>query len=123
MDKVAILSVRSLHGGFIMISKQVDVAIIGAGTAGMSAYREVRKFTDSIALIEAGSFGTTCARVGCMPAELLVAPGEARRRLQALPEFGISVGPGQVDGAAVMQRFSRTPMRTQIHEHHARFTS
>ncbi|MGB0134416.1 dihydrolipoyl dehydrogenase [Dokdonella sp.] len=87
-----------------MTTRKVDVAIIGAGSAGMSAYREVRKFTDSIALIEGGSFGTTCARVGCMPSKLLIAPADARHRMQALPEFGISAGAGEVDGVAVMRR-------------------
>ena len=35
-----------------MSLREVEIAIIGGGTAGMSAYREVRKHTDSIALIE-----------------------------------------------------------------------
>ena len=39
-----------------------DVAVIGAGTAGMSAYREARKYTDRIALLDGGVLGTTCAR-------------------------------------------------------------
>ncbi len=87
-----------------MSVRNVDVAIIGAGTAGMSAYREVRKVTDRIALIEGGPFGTTCARVGCMPSKLLIAPAEARHRLQSLPEFGIATCTGEVDGVAVMRR-------------------
>lgn len=37
-----------------MKTRNVEVAIIGGGTAGMAAYREVRKTTDSIALIEGG---------------------------------------------------------------------
>lgn len=40
----------------------VDVAIIGAGTAGMAAYREARKTTDRVALIDGGPLGTTCAQ-------------------------------------------------------------
>ena len=87
-----------------MATRNVDVAIIGAGTAGMVAYAEVRKHTDRIFLIEGGPFGTTCARVGCMPSKLLIAPAEARHRLQLLPEFGISSDAGKVDGAAVMRR-------------------
>ena len=83
---------------------QVDVAIIGAGTAGMSAYRELRKHTDSIALIEGGPFGTTCARVGCMPSKLLIAPADARHALSLLPAFGIQSDAGKVDGRAVMRR-------------------
>lgn len=87
-----------------MNPRNVDVAIIGAGTAGLSAYREVRRYTDSIALIESGPFGTTCARVGCMPSKLLIAPAEARHRLERLPEFGIAAEAGRVDGVALMRR-------------------
>ncbi len=82
----------------------VEVAIIGAGTAGMAAYREVRKNIDRVALIEGGPFGTTCARVGCMPSKLLIAPADARHRLSALPAFGIHSDAGKVDGVAVMRR-------------------
>lgn len=87
-----------------MRTRTVDVAIIGGGTAGMGAYREVRKQTDRIALIEGGPFGTTCARVGCMPSKLLIAPAEAHHRLEALPQFGIDVEPARIDGRRIMQR-------------------
>ncbi|MEO8803890.1 MAG: dihydrolipoyl dehydrogenase [Rudaea sp.] len=87
-----------------MKTTKFDVAIVGAGTAGLSAYRQVRKFTDRIALIDGGPLGTTCARVGCMPSKLLIAPAEARHRLKALPEFGIRCDSAVVDGAAVMRR-------------------
>ena len=87
-----------------MSLREVDIAIIGGGTAGMSAYREVRKHTDSIALIEGGPFGTTCARVGCMPSKLLIAAAQARHQLSLLPAFGIHSDAGKVDGRAVMRR-------------------
>lgn len=87
-----------------MSLREVEIAIIGAGTAGLSAYRSARKHTDSLALIEGGPFGTTCARVGCMPSKLLIAAATARHRLGALPAFGIASDGGQVDGRAVMQR-------------------
>ncbi|MGV8922596.1 MAG: dihydrolipoyl dehydrogenase [Thermomonas sp.] len=87
-----------------MGAHEVDIAIIGAGTAGMAAYHEARKQTDRIALIEGGPFGTTCARVACMPSKLLVAPAHARHQLGALPAFGIESDAGKVDGRAVMKR-------------------
>lgn len=52
--------------------KDVDVAIIGAGTAGLSAYSEVRKATEQVVLINGGPAGTMCARVGCMPSKVLI---------------------------------------------------
>lgn len=50
----------------------VDLAIIGAGTAGLSAFKEARKVTKNIVIIDQGPFGTTCARVGCMPSKTLI---------------------------------------------------
>ena len=82
----------------------VDVAILGAGTGGMAAYREARKHTDRIALLDGGTLGTTCARVGCMPSKLLIAAAEARHRAEDIDGFGLRGGPVEVDGAAVMRR-------------------
>ena len=90
-----------------MIYKEVDVAIIGSGTAGMAAYRAAKEFTNSIALIEGGEYGTTCARVGCMPSKLLIAAADAAYHAQHTSGFGIEVIGVKVDGKAVMQRVRR----------------
>lgn len=82
----------------------VDVAIIGSGTAGMGAYRAAREATDSILLIEGGDYGTTCARVGCMPSKLLIAAADAAHHARHTDLFGVHAGPVTVDGKAVMQR-------------------
>ena len=58
-------------------TRQVDVAVIGAGSAGLPAFRAARKHTENLVLIEGGVYGTTCARVGCMPSKLLIAAAEA----------------------------------------------
>jgi dihydrolipoamide dehydrogenase len=83
---------------------EVDVAIIGAGTAGMSAYRAALAHTQSVLLIEGGPYGTTCARVGCMPSKLLIAAAEAAHGARHADAFGVHAGPVQIDGRAVMQR-------------------
>ena len=87
--------------------KEVDVAIIGTGTAGMSAYRAAKKYTNSIALIEAGEYGTTCARVGCMPSKLLIAAAEAAHSAQSADVFGVNVAAINIDGAKVLERVRR----------------
>jgi dihydrolipoamide dehydrogenase len=82
----------------------VDVAIIGAGTAGMSAYHAARKHTDRVVVLESGQYGTTCARVGCMPSKLLIAAADSAHRARQAPLFGVHPGPVRIDGAEVMQR-------------------
>ncbi|WP_299072538.1 dihydrolipoyl dehydrogenase [Accumulibacter sp.] len=87
-----------------MNTLQVDVAIIGAGTAGMSAYRAALAHTRSVLVIEGGPYGTTCARVGCMPSKLLIAAAEAAHAARHADAFGVLVDSLRIDGAAVMQR-------------------
>lgn len=87
---------------------KVDVAIIGAGTAGLSAYRNAKKHSNRVVLIEGGPYGTTCARVGCMPSKLLIAAAEAVHHIQRAPAFGVHVnGDVRVDGREVMGRVKR----------------
>jgi dihydrolipoamide dehydrogenase len=84
---------------------EVDVAIIGAGTAGLTALSAARKRGASLALIEGGPYGTTCARVGCMPSKLLIAAGEAAHAAQRTAAFGVHVeGAVRIDGREVMAR-------------------
>ena len=83
---------------------KTEVAIIGAGTAGMRAYREATRITDSVLLIEGEQYGTTCARVGCMPSKLLIAAAEAAHQARHAGMFGIRTADPEIDGAAVMQR-------------------
>jgi dihydrolipoamide dehydrogenase len=86
----------------------VDVAVIGAGTAGLAAYRAARARGARAVIIEAGPHGTTCARVGCMPSKLLIAAAEASHAIDAAPGFGVHVdGAKRVDGREVMDRVRR----------------
>ena len=83
---------------------KTQIAIIGAGTAGLSAYRQARKRTDSVLLIEGGPGGTTCARAGCMPSKLLIAAADAAHAVREANVFGVRTEPPRIDGAAVMRR-------------------
>ncbi len=83
---------------------QTDVVVIGAGTAGLSAYRNAKQFTQNVLMIESGPYGTTCARVGCMPSKLLIAAAEAAHSIEMAPAFGVHSSKPVIDGKAVMAR-------------------
>jgi dihydrolipoamide dehydrogenase len=83
---------------------QVDVAVIGSGTAGMTAHRAASMQGKRVLMIESGPYGTTCARVGCMPSKLLIAAAEAAHAVAAAPAFGVHPGPVRIDGQQVMAR-------------------
>jgi dihydrolipoamide dehydrogenase len=87
---------------------QVDVAVIGAGTAGLAAYRAAVAAGKHAVIIEGGTHGTTCARVGCMPSKLLIAAAETAHGPARWQEFGLRLdGKVVVDGRAVMARVKR----------------
>ena len=82
----------------------VDVAIIGAGTAGMTAYRAAKRAGKRVVLIEDGPYGTMCARVGCMPSKLLIAAADHAHSARSSAPFGVHLNAPEIDGEAVMQR-------------------
>src|SRR6185503_15841310 len=87
---------------------QVDVAVVGAGTAGLAAYRAAKAAGATAAIIEGGAYGTTCARVGCMPSKLLIAAAEAAHALERAGAFGVHFEGGiRIDGREVMDRVKR----------------
>lgn len=82
----------------------VDTAVIGAGTAGLVALREIQKITDRYVLIQDGPMGTTCARVGCMPSKVLIQTADDYHRRTFLATKGIHGAEAlRVDGAGVMR--------------------
>ena len=81
-----------------------DVAVVGAGTAGIAAWRAATEEGARAVLIERGPGGTTCARVGCMPSKLLIAAAEAAEGARAAHRLGIGIDRVRVDGPAVLAR-------------------
>lgn len=81
-----------------------DVVIVGAGSGGLSARREVAKKTDNYLVVDGGILGTTCARVGCMPSKVLIQVAEDFHRRKKFAEEGI-LGAEQlsIDRNAVMK--------------------
>ncbi len=71
------------------MSGEVDVAIIGAGSAGLFALSQVRRKTDNYVLIEGGELGTTCARVGCMPSKVFIQVADDYHRRSIFDREGI----------------------------------
>ena len=87
------------------MTTKLDVIVIGAGSAGLAAMRQIKKKTNSFILINDGPYGTTCARVGCMPSKALIEAANAFHARNKAEAFGIR-GSEQlsIDIPAVLQR-------------------
>lgn len=106
-DMFCVGSVSDENGRTKIMKKiQADIVVIGGGTAGMGAFRNARLHSDNVYLIENNVFGTTCARVGCMPSKLLIAAAEARHHALHTDPFGVHLDKDSivVNGEEVMRR-------------------
>ncbi|WP_332835963.1 FAD-dependent oxidoreductase [Psychrobacter sp. KH172YL61] len=85
------------------MTRNVSVAVIGAGTAGQNAFRQASKTKDDVVIINEGFWTTTCVAVGCMPSKLLIAAADRAHDTNHSAEFGVHAT-AQIDGKQVMQR-------------------
>ena len=85
------------------MTRKARIVILGAGTAGLSALKEAQRHTEDVLLINDGPYGTTCARVGCMPSKALIEVAHAYARREWLATVGIRGTAGiEADLAAIM---------------------
>ncbi len=113
-QKIVMIVVASFYfNGFVTASssgnpRHYEVAIIGAGSAGLMARSEVVKKTENYIVIDSGMLGTTCARVGCMPSKAFIQIANDYQRRKTFTSQGI-LGEGKlnIDSAQSMQRVRR----------------
>lgn len=84
-----------------------QVVVIGGGPGGYVAAIKAAQSGSSVALVEAATLGGTCLNVGCIPTKALVANGDVWRKLQAAPQFGISVKEASFNYAEMVARKDR----------------
>lgn len=89
-----------------MTKKQkVDVAIIGAGSAGLYTLPPVRNAGLSYLMMDGGELGTTCARVGCMPSKAAIHIAYKFHSRKSFEKSGIEGGESlSVDMPAALAR-------------------
>ncbi|MGV6851829.1 MAG: dihydrolipoyl dehydrogenase [bacterium] len=73
-------------------TRKTDVAIIGAGSAGLYAIPQIRHAKRSFIMMDGGELGTTCARVGCMPSKALIQVADDFHRTGQFAKQGLQGG-------------------------------
>ncbi|MBI4538971.1 MAG: mercury(II) reductase [Gemmatimonadetes bacterium] len=80
---------------------EVDLAIVGGGSAGFAAAIKAAELGARVAMAEGGTLGGTCVNVGCVPSKTLIRAAEARHRRVHHGFKGISATDGRPDWATV----------------------
>ena len=78
-----------------------DLAVIGAGAAGLSVAAVAAQLGLRVALIERARMGGDCLNTGCVPSKALLASAHAARNARAAGPLGIHIAEPVVDWAAV----------------------
>jgi pyruvate/2-oxoglutarate dehydrogenase complex dihydrolipoamide dehydrogenase (E3) component len=76
---------------------EFDIAVIGAGAAGLSVAAGAAQLGASVALIERGVMGGDCLNTGCVPSKALLAASHAARAIRDAARFGVIAGESAID--------------------------
>ena len=95
---------------------QYDIAVIGAGSAGLTAARFAARLGKRVALIEANRVGGDCTWTGCVPSKALLHAAKVAHTVRNANRYGISARDQQVDFAAVMCRVKSAVKEVYDHE-------
>ncbi len=80
---------------------EVDLCIIGAGSAGLSVAAAAAAFGRSVVLIEKHKMGGDCLNYGCVPSKALIAAARRAHAMRTSGAFGIGPASPRVDWTGV----------------------
>ena len=79
----------------------VDVAVIGAGSGGLSVASGSAQLDLKVVLFERGEMGGDCLNTGCVPSKALIHTAKHAQAMRENAKFGIAAAEPQIDWQAV----------------------
>ncbi len=79
-----------------------DIAVIGAGSGGLSVAAAAAQFGQRVVLFEKAEMGGDCLNTGCVPSKALLAAAKQAQAFREAAKFGIAATEPEVDFAKVM---------------------
>jgi pyruvate/2-oxoglutarate dehydrogenase complex dihydrolipoamide dehydrogenase (E3) component len=76
---------------------KVDIAIIGAGSGGLSVAAGAAQLGASVVLAERGKMGGDCLNYGCVPSKALIAAAEVAQTVRSAERFGVNGHEPEID--------------------------
>ena len=80
-----------------MAQQTFDLAIIGAGSGGLSVAAGAAQLGAKVVLIEKSKMGGDCLNYGCVPSKALIAAGEAADTIRTAGRFGVNGHEPEID--------------------------
>lgn len=98
-----------------------DIAIIGAGSAGLSVAAAAAQFGEKVVLFEKSEMGGECLNKGCIPSKALLAAAKAAHAHRSSSSFGIAADEPQINFAKVMDHVGGVIAAIAPHDSEERF--
>src|SRR5918912_1858922 len=80
-----------------MTVRTPDLAVIGAGSGGLTVAAGTVQMGASVVLIEKGKMGGDCLNYGCVPSKSLLAAAHAAQTVRTAGRFGVNGHEPEVD--------------------------
>ncbi|MFB9866636.1 FAD-dependent oxidoreductase [Vreelandella sulfidaeris] len=94
---------RKVYQGFTRPSRfDVDIAVIGGGSAGLVTSYIASAVKAKVALVEKHKMGGDCLNTGCVPSKALIRAARAAHEIRTAPRFGVTSSEPEIDFAKVM---------------------
>lgn len=75
---------------------KADIAVIGAGSGGLSVASGAAQLGLKVVLFEAGEMGGDCLNTGCVPSKALLAAAKSVHQMKTAGKYGIKVGEPEI---------------------------
>lgn len=98
------------------MTEAYDLAIIGGGSAGLTAAGMAARFGARVALAEKRRLGGDCTWSGCVPSKALLRAARTAQDMRSAGRFGIAPAGAEVDLKAVMTRVKQVVDEVYRHE-------
>src|SRR5215213_5237292 len=98
-----------------------DVAIIGAGSAGLSVAAAAAQFGQKVVLFEKGEMGGDCLNAGCIPSKALLSAAKAAEGHRSSEPYGVAAHEPGVNFAKVMAHVHTVIATIAPHDSQSRF--
>jgi len=93
---------------------EYDVIVIGSG-CGMIIVEEALAHGLSVALVDKGPLGGTCANLGCIPSKMLIFAADRIAEIQEAKKLGIEAEIKNIDFGFIMERMRKFIRENQEH--------
>jgi pyruvate/2-oxoglutarate dehydrogenase complex dihydrolipoamide dehydrogenase (E3) component len=102
---------------------KADLAVIGAGSGGLSVASGAAQLGLAVVLFERGEMGGDCLNYGCVPSKALIAAAHAAHAMRTGAARGVRAGEVRVDFPAVMAHVHGAIAAIAPHDSQERFES